>query len=129
MAQLIGLSEEEYVLFTELELAAFSVPLYCRKLVYHSLTRCLRVADKLNRCQQTVSVDKEEYKAQKTIACPLRGCNHVWCKACSREIEIGGPQHSCDGSSELNHLMNERGWRKCPGMPSFLPLPVDAHIL
>ncbi|KAJ7739825.1 hypothetical protein B0H16DRAFT_60005 [Mycena metata] len=26
-----------------------------------------------------------------------------------------GPKHSCDGSSELEHLMKSRGWKHCPG--------------
>ncbi|EKM59293.1 uncharacterized protein PHACADRAFT_86563, partial [Phanerochaete carnosa HHB-10118-sp] len=93
----IGLNEEEYAVFTELELASFSVLLHCR------------------RCQQTIFVDKEEYNEQSLIVCPLRGCNYIWCKACSRAIEIGGPPHSCDGSSELNHLMTQQGWKICPG--------------
>lgn len=97
VAQLVGLTEDEYAVFTELELASFSVLLHCRK------------------CQQTIFVDKDEYNEQSVIVCPLRGCNHIWCKACSRAIEIGGPPHSCDGSSELTHLMAQQGWKNCPG--------------
>lgn len=67
------------------------------------------------RCQQAVFVDKSEYEAQEIIACPLPGCTHAWCKACSRSIEFNGPRHSCDGSNELNHLMNQQGWKACPG--------------
>ena len=33
MAEQLGLTEEEYGVFTELELAAFSVPLQCRQYV------------------------------------------------------------------------------------------------
>ncbi|KAJ3555966.1 hypothetical protein NM688_g2287 [Phlebia brevispora] len=97
LAQNLGLTEAEYAVFTELQLAAFSVQLQCRK------------------CRKSAYVDREEYDAEETIACPLPGCNYVWCKACSREIEVGGLPHSCDGTSELNHLMEEQGWKHCPG--------------
>lgn len=60
-------------------------------------------------------MDKDEFNEAKVLVCPLRGCNHIWCKACSRTIEIGGPPHSCDGSSELTHLMRAQGWKNCPG--------------
>ncbi|KAI0692273.1 hypothetical protein BC835DRAFT_1357920 [Cytidiella melzeri] len=96
MATQIGLSEEEYAAFTELELASFSVLLHCRQ------------------CQQAVFVDKVEYDEQEVVACPLPGCTHAWCKACSRSIDFAGPKHSCDGTSELNHLMNQQGWKNCP---------------
>ena len=69
----------------------------------------------LPRCQQSVFVDREEHQEERLLVCPLPGCNYVWCKACQQEITIGGPQHSCDGSSELNHLMEQQGWRHCPG--------------
>ncbi|KAI0082379.1 hypothetical protein K474DRAFT_507336 [Panus rudis PR-1116 ss-1] len=97
LSQQLGLTEQEYALYTELELAAFSTILHCRK------------------CQQAAFVDKAEYEAENIIVCPLPGCNHTWCKHCSRTIEIGGPTHSCDGTSELNHLMAQRGWKYCPG--------------
>ena len=67
------------------------------------------------RCVQTIFVDKAEYQEAQEIVCPLPGCVYAWCKACSQAIEIGGPKHSCDGSSELKHLMDLRGWKHCPG--------------
>lgn len=72
------------------------------------------------RCKNSVFVDRKEYEQTELIVCPLQGCSYAWCKACSQQIDIGGPQHSCDGSSELRHLMNERGWKYCPGR-SFQP--------
>ncbi|CAL1701269.1 unnamed protein product [Somion occarium] len=95
--QQIGLSEDEFALFTELEMASFSILLHCRK------------------CKNAVFVDKCEYDEEKIIVCPLPGCTHAWCKNCSVTIESGNPPHSCDGTNELNHLMTERGWKYCPG--------------
>ena len=78
------------------------------------------------RCTHTIFVDKAEYQATKIIVCPLPGCCYAWCKICSQEVEVGGPQHSCDGSSELNHLMKARGWKYCPGKRS---LPHEIAIV
>ncbi|TBU32933.1 hypothetical protein BD311DRAFT_775091 [Dichomitus squalens] len=50
------------------------------------------------RCLKTIFVDKAEYEEAQEIA-----------------IQIGGPTHSCDGSSELKDLMAQRGWKHCPG--------------
>ncbi|KAI0796933.1 hypothetical protein C8Q75DRAFT_802600 [Abortiporus biennis] len=97
VVQQIGISEREFAIFTELELAAFSVLLHCR------------------RCKNAVFVDKQEYEASDIIVCPLPGCNNAWCKNCSQTIQIGGPLHSCDGTTELAHLMSQRGWKRCPG--------------
>ncbi|EMD40862.1 hypothetical protein CERSUDRAFT_71120 [Gelatoporia subvermispora B] len=97
LVQDLGLTEEKYAIFIEMQLAKFSVIVHCR------------------RCQNSTFVDKPEYEAHQIITCPLRQCGYTWCKACSQAIEIGGPQHSCDGSSELKHLMDQRGWKHCPG--------------
>jgi len=66
-------------------------------------------------CKEGMFVDKAEYEATEVITCPLRGCNCTWCKACHREIDITGPKHSCDGTSELDHLVKQEGWKYCPG--------------
>ncbi|RPD67337.1 hypothetical protein L227DRAFT_491050, partial [Lentinus tigrinus ALCF2SS1-6] len=87
----------DYAIFDEMQLASFSTIIHCRK------------------CVQTIFVDKTEYQEVQEIVCPLPGCGYAWCKACSQAIDIGGPKHSCDGSSELNHLMDLRGWKHCPG--------------
>jgi len=66
-------------------------------------------------------VDRQELEEIKNITCPWPGCQLVWCKVCQQEVEIGGPQHPCDGSSELCHLMQQQGWKACPGLfPVFL---------
>jgi hypothetical protein len=67
------------------------------------------------RCRGGAFVDKQEYQDAKVVACPLPRCNYVWCRSCSQTIDFAGPPHSCDGSSELNHLMSLRGWKHCPG--------------
>ncbi|PIL29124.1 hypothetical protein GSI_09172 [Ganoderma sinense ZZ0214-1] len=96
--QHLGLNEEQYQIFNEMQIAPFATVINCRK------------------CLNSIFVDKEEYQgAQQAIVCPLPGCNHVWCKLCSQTIEAGkGPKHSCDGSFELDHLMLQRGWKHCP---------------
>ncbi|KAI0751602.1 hypothetical protein C8Q80DRAFT_1268812 [Daedaleopsis nitida] len=97
MIQGLGLTDKQYDIYSEMQLARVSTIIHCRK------------------CLATVFVDKVEYQEASTIVCPLRGCGYAWCKACSQAIEIGGPQHSCDGSSELSHLMQQHGWKHCPG--------------
>ncbi|KAF8967727.1 hypothetical protein BDZ97DRAFT_1656009 [Flammula alnicola] len=97
MFQVLGLTDSDFEILQELQLAAHSVVLHCRK------------------CKETMFVDRSEYQANSVIVCPLPACSHVWCKNCQQDVIIGGPQHSCDGSSELEHLMKNRGWRHCPG--------------
>ncbi|KAH9912630.1 uncharacterized protein BXZ73DRAFT_56145, partial [Epithele typhae] len=95
--QQLGLMDKQYDIYSEMQLAPFSTIIHCRK------------------CKEAIFVDKTEYQEVQTIVCPLRGCGHVWCKMCSQAIQIGGPKHSCDGSSELQHLMGQHGWKNCPG--------------
>ncbi|PIL36988.1 hypothetical protein GSI_00680 [Ganoderma sinense ZZ0214-1] len=95
--QQLGLNEKQYEIFNEMQMARFSTIIHCRK------------------CLNTIFVDKGEYQEVQEIVCPLPGCGYAWCKLCSQAIEIGGPKHSCDGTSELNHLMRQRGWKHCPG--------------
>jgi hypothetical protein len=59
-------------------------------------------------------VARDEHEEANIIACPLPDCTHAWCKQCQQSINFDGPKHSCDGSSELNHLMKEQGWKHCP---------------
>lgn len=52
------------------------------------------------------------------VTCPLPSCNHVWCKRCQKSVaDIDGPEHSCDGSLELEYLMEQEGWKCCPSKP------------
>ena len=41
----------------------------------------------------------------------------MWCKLCQQSISQEGPEHSCDGMAELDHLMKQRGWKYCPSKP------------
>jgi len=92
----LGLTDEQFNIWTEMEMVTFSVLLHCRK------------------CQRSMFVARDEHDEAKIIACPLPDCNNAWCKQCQQPINFGGPQHSCDGSSELDHLMKEQGWKYCP---------------
>ncbi|KAK0225419.1 hypothetical protein IW262DRAFT_685776 [Armillaria fumosa] len=95
----IGISEEDFLIWEELQMSTFSILMHCR------------------RCQKDAFVDRIDYQESSTIRCPLPECEHKWCKSCSQTIDTaaGGPEHSCDGTSELDHLMKQRGWKYCPG--------------
>ncbi|KIJ08228.1 hypothetical protein PAXINDRAFT_139430 [Paxillus involutus ATCC 200175] len=96
LVEAIGITEELYQVWIEMELAQFSILIQCRK------------------CNRSAFVDRKDHGDMPNIMCPLHDCNHVWCKACQQTIEPGGPKHSCDGSSELDHLMKKNGWQYCP---------------
>ncbi|KAG0699977.1 hypothetical protein DFH29DRAFT_934380 [Suillus ampliporus] len=96
LVQQIGVDERQYAIWEEMELSQLSVLLHCRK------------------CQRSVPVDRQEHEESRLLVCPLPECDHIWCKACQQSIAIGGPPHSCDGTSELDHLMKQRGWKYCP---------------
>lgn len=59
-------------------------------------------------------MDKAEYQETKIIRCPLNDCGYLWCRLCSQEVDPSMPEHTCDGSNELDHLMKEKGWKYCP---------------
>jgi len=93
----VGIPNKEYVIFEEMQLSSVSIHVTCRG------------------CSKEVFIDRKEYEAASQLMCPLPGCNYSWCKACQQHIVAGGPAHSCDGSSELEHLMTQQGWKHCPG--------------
>ncbi|KAH9912633.1 uncharacterized protein BXZ73DRAFT_107363 [Epithele typhae] len=99
--QQLGLTEKQYERYNEMQLARFSTIVHCQK----------RVAS----CKRTIFVDKREYQQTSEVVCPFPKCGYAWCKMCSQALDPSGPKHSCDGSSELRHLMGERGWKACPG--------------
>jgi hypothetical protein len=63
-------------------------------------------------------VARDEHEEANIITCPLPDCNHTWCKQCQQSIYFNGPKHSCDGTSELDHLMKQQGWKYCPCEPA-----------
>ncbi|KAH9955863.1 hypothetical protein BC827DRAFT_1158069 [Russula dissimulans] len=92
----LGLTDKQYDVWTDMEMVSFSVVLYCRK------------------CKRSMFVARDEHEEASIIACPLPDCNHAWCKQCQQSIDFNGPKHSCDGTSELDHLMKQQGWKYCP---------------
>jgi len=92
----VGIAEEQYRTWVELEMAKFSVPVHCRE------------------CNKTFSADREDFEAMSIISCQCMGCNHMWCKQCQQSISDDGPAHSCNGGLELEHLITQRGWKRCP---------------
>jgi hypothetical protein len=114
LVQLLGLDDKEYQILQELQIATLSILLHCRQYV-NSVNFRFKSNIFCSRCKESVFVDREEYEAAQILVCPLPRCNYAWCKACQQAIAIDGPKHSCDGSSELEHLMKRRGWKHCPG--------------
>ncbi|KAI0297404.1 hypothetical protein BC826DRAFT_967739 [Russula brevipes] len=98
----LGITEEQNTIWIEMEMAEFSIHLQCRK------------------CQRMMFVARDEYEEVSAIVCPLPDCNYVWCKHCQQRIDLDskGPQHSCDGTSELDHLIKQQGWKYCPSEPA-----------
>ncbi|OAX36116.1 hypothetical protein K503DRAFT_327730 [Rhizopogon vinicolor AM-OR11-026] len=96
VVQLIGVDEQQYAIWEEMELGQHSVLIHCRQ------------------CGRSVPVDKQEHEASQTLICPLPNCNHRWCKACQQPTPINSAPHSCDGIAELDNLMTQQGWKYCP---------------
>ncbi|KAH9059758.1 hypothetical protein EDB87DRAFT_741018 [Lactarius vividus] len=92
----IGITEEQYETWVEMEMSEFFVLQHCRK------------------CTHSSFFDREQLNEARNLRCPMPDCNFVWCKECQQEIVEGGPEHSCDGSSEMKHLVQQQGWKYCP---------------
>jgi len=97
LIQQIGVTEKQYDTWVRLEMTQFAVVLDC------------------SECRRSTFVDKEDFHDMEILICPLPDCYHIWCKACQQPITLNGTKHSCDGSLELDRLMNEKGWKYCPG--------------
>jgi hypothetical protein len=117
LAQSLGLTDEQSSLWTELEMVAFSILLHCQKYVrgVHSPATCANIVG--NRCQRSMFVARDEHEKTDIILCPLLDCSHAWCKQCQQSID-DGLEHSCDGTSELDLLMGQNGWKYCPSKPA-----------
>ncbi|KAF8645632.1 hypothetical protein AX16_007714 [Volvariella volvacea WC 439] len=100
LVQVLGISEANYSTFVELQMVGISINVQCRK------------------CNRSSFIDKGDYEAITIIACPLPGCNYVWCKLCHQEVNPRAQSHSCDGNRELKELVRREGWKQCPGCTS-----------
>jgi hypothetical protein len=109
LVQLIGIDEGQYTIWEQMELSQHSVLIHCRS------------------CGRSVPVDRQEHEETKTLICPLPNCNHSWCKACQQPINSEGPPHSCDGTAELDDLMQRQGWKYCPSMSPLCYSRVVTH--
>ncbi|KAH7337774.1 hypothetical protein B0J17DRAFT_664209 [Rhizoctonia solani] len=96
IVETIGISPDLFNIFTEMQLAEYSIMVDCRG------------------CSNSVFVDRKDYDRAEIITCPMPRCTYAWCKQCNQTIQ-GGSKHSCDGSAELETLMHQRGWKHCPG--------------
>ncbi|KIK55620.1 hypothetical protein GYMLUDRAFT_175290 [Collybiopsis luxurians FD-317 M1] len=97
LVEQMNIPQKDYQVLEEMMLSQYCIPLHC------------------SQCSRTSFVDREEYQEENKVACPLPGCTHAWCKHCNQSINNGGPEHSCDGTNELAALMQEKGWKTCPG--------------
>ncbi|KZS89203.1 hypothetical protein SISNIDRAFT_391688, partial [Sistotremastrum niveocremeum HHB9708] len=96
----LGLTEEQYNQWIKLELAEHSVSIDCR------------------RCNRSSTVDRADYTDEKYLRCPHDDCDNFWCKECQQSVTVdpmGEVVHSCDGTAELAGLMEQQGWKACPG--------------
>ena len=76
-------------------------------------------------CHKTTPVDVVDFREAKELTCP-QGCGAHWCKQCNRTFDRGGV-HSCDGEAELNQLLGQNNWKRCPGMYNLFfgrPIPL-----
>ncbi|KAH9167936.1 hypothetical protein EDB89DRAFT_2074427 [Lactarius sanguifluus] len=98
LAQDLGLTDEQFDIWVELEMTSFSVLLHCRK------------------CQRSMFVARDEHEEAEIIECPLPDCDYAWCVQCQKTIDFSEPDHSCDGdgTSELDDLVKQQGWKYCP---------------
>ncbi|CEL53122.1 putative E3 ubiquitin-protein ligase RNF217 OS=Mus musculus GN=Rnf217 PE=3 SV=2 [Rhizoctonia solani AG-1 IB] len=98
LAESVGISQSEYERWTQFELAAYSFAIEC------------------TQCNRSYMVSREDYNdpASKSFTCAMPDCEHTWCKSCSTTIDKD-KTHTCDGSAELTRLMEQEGWKKCPG--------------
>jgi hypothetical protein len=110
----LGLTVEQFNIWTEMEMAEFSILMHCRRYGSAWYTPPFTCANRRNRCERSMFVARDEHDAVNVLACPLSDCDHIWCKHCQQSIDPNGPRHSCDGTSELEHLVKEQGWKYCP---------------
>ncbi|KAJ1300980.1 hypothetical protein OPQ81_003404 [Rhizoctonia solani] len=114
IVETIGISTELFNIFTELQLAEYSIMIDCRGCLFIPLLSYIPLTFSLSLGSSSVFVDRKDYDRAEIITCPMPRCTRSWCKQCNQTIQ-GGARHSCDGSAELETLMHQRGWKHCPG--------------
>ncbi|KAI0260310.1 hypothetical protein BC834DRAFT_554275 [Gloeopeniophorella convolvens] len=92
----LGITEQQYEVWTEMEMSELFLSLHCRK------------------CDRSNFFDREMVNDARNLICLFDDCDYTWCKTCQQEITRDGPEHSCDGTTELNHLVQQEGWKFCP---------------
>ncbi|KAG8982681.1 hypothetical protein FRB90_006627 [Tulasnella sp. 427] len=93
----LGIAQDKYDIWLNFEMAKYSILLDCPK------------------CRQSVLVDKDDHATVSILTCPVPDCGHMWCKKCYQPVESASESdHSCDGTKELDKLMQSEGWKKCP---------------
>jgi hypothetical protein len=96
LAEEVGLSEDEFAVWISFEIAPFAIRVECPK------------------CKRPSRVDQHDYKLVSIVSCPRMNCDATWCKKCSQLITAIS-EHSCDGSKELDTLIQDQNWKRCPG--------------
>ncbi|KAF8657093.1 hypothetical protein AX16_002280 [Volvariella volvacea WC 439] len=96
--QTVGIPDDTYELYQDLQKAQHSVKIQCFE------------------CKFVSWVIKDEFHQTKVLSCPSPGgtCNHKWCKDCNQDASMLGVAHTCDGTNEFQDLFERRNWKRCP---------------
>ncbi|KAF8341337.1 uncharacterized protein EI90DRAFT_2905758 [Cantharellus anzutake] len=98
MAESLGLSEEQYVMWEKLNLAQYSVWIDCP------------------HCEKSSLVDRDDFQISSELRCPLPTCRGMWCKKCMNFIDPSAGPHSCDGQAEMDrYIATGSATKRCPG--------------
>lgn len=108
----LGITDDEYDVWVELEMAPVSVVLRCLKCVH--LYRFFRPINSIPfRCGHSAFVDREDVEERPVLLCPAGICDNVWCKLCQTTIVAGGPEHSCEyWTGPIDHFADLKALRE-----------------
>nr|GAT46437.1 predicted protein [Mycena chlorophos] len=104
LVQLLGITDAQYGIFQELQIAPHSVLIHCRN------------------CNSGMSVDRVDHDVTRIIQCPLLDCKFMWCKECQQEVQLVGPRMT-PMSWVPDAVPEKRGVQPYDGAPS---LPFSA---
>jgi hypothetical protein len=102
---MVGLSEEEFTVWTRLELAPLGAEVQCPRhatsLALSNISKPSLIVPHPTRCRTSFLVSREDYQTADTpITCPVRRCRSTWCKGCAH---LNPPaDHVCRTSSPVN---------------------------